>query len=153
MQGQPFKCKETFTFFFLGHDRCLRLFGVGHNFPRREVNLRDFGHSQFWSLTPRRTGELTLCTTLNKWKLEVKRTSHYYPVSALSCCCITSYLCANAMLISVCKWHFNGWQLPRISLVTLWKKKNQKLLSCNFSMHEVAISCISLTESWLWKKM
>lgn len=41
------------TFFLLGHDRRLGLFCVRHSFTWREVHLYDFGHSQFWSRSPK----------------------------------------------------------------------------------------------------
>lgn len=59
---------ERITFFLLGNDRCLRLFGVGHNFTWWEIDLCNFGHSQFLSLTPKRKEQLTL--TLNQCKIE-----------------------------------------------------------------------------------
>lgn len=109
LQSQEFKelFNKRITFFLLGNDRCLRLFGVGHNFTWWEIDLCNFGHSQFLSLTPKRKEKPTL--TLNQCKIEqINKTLNSNSCKQLLTFTTNSHLYVNVVLIRVHKRQFNG---------------------------------------------
>lgn len=55
------------TFIGRGHGGGLGLFWIGHSFPRREIHLCDFGHSQFWGDMPKNKIHLNFGTTYTQY--------------------------------------------------------------------------------------